>query len=113
MKCYYVELTRMKLGVLTMEPVDEEFRLFSSKRLVKKWLADNGFIYGQRSFFNYPTGAREWFHKDDVGVEYVDVVITKMKLDDRAESKFKNPEEIHREWLPKFLKELEEARAEG
>lgn len=43
----------------------------------------------------------------------MDVVITKMKLDDRAESKFKNPEEIHREWLPKFLKELEEARAEG
>lgn len=111
-KYYYVELIRMKLGVLSMEPVDEEFRLFSSMRLVKKWLTDNGFIYGQRSFFNYPTGDREWFHKDDISMEYVDVIITKMNLDDRAESKFKSLGEIHREWLPKFLKELEEAKSE-
>lgn len=111
-KYYYVELIRMKLGVLTMEPVDEEFRLFSSMRLVSKWLTDNGFIYGQHSFFNYPTGGREWFHKDDISMEYVDVVITKINLDDRAESKFKFLGEIHREWLPKFLKELEEAKSE-
>lgn len=104
-KYYYVELIRMKIGVLTMEPVDEEVRLFSSICLVEKWLTDNGFIYGQRSFFNYPTGDKEWFHKDDIGMEYVDVVITEMDLDDQTESKFKDLGEIHREWLPKFLKE--------
>lgn len=102
----------MRLGVLNMEPVDGEFRLFSSMRLVKKWLTDNGFIYGQRKFFDYPTGDKEWFHKDDISKEYVDVVITKMKLDDRAKSKFKNLGEIHRKWLPKFLKELEETEPE-
>lgn len=78
----------------------------------KEWLTDNGFIYGQRSFFNYPTGDKEWFHKDDISMEYVDVVITKMNLDDQTESKFKNFGEMHREWLPKFLKELKEAEAE-
>ena len=112
MKYYYVELIRKKLGVLTMESVDKEFRLFSSILLVEEWLADNGFIYGQRSFFNYPTGDKEWFHKDDISMEYVDVVITEMNLDDRTKSKFKNLGEIHREWLPKFLKELEETESE-
>lgn len=112
MKYYYVKLIRMKLGVLTMEPVDEEFRLFSSMQLVEEWLTDNDFIYGQRRFFDYPTSGKEWFHKDDIRMEYVEVVITEMNLDDWAESKFKNLGEIHREWLPKFLKELGEARAE-
>lgn len=74
---------------------------------VEKWLTDNGFIYGQRRFFNYPTGDKEWFHKDDICMEHVDVVITEMDLDNQAESKFKNLEEIHREWLPKFFKEME------
>lgn len=45
-------------------------------------------------------------------MKYVDVVITVINLDDWAESKFKNLGEIHREWLPKFLKELEEAKEE-
>ena len=112
MKFYHVELIRMKIGVLTMEPVDEEVRLFSSICLAEKWLTDNGFIYGQRRFLTYPTGDKEWFHKDDLGMEYVDVVITEMNLDDQTESKFKNLGEIHREWLPKFLKELEETGAE-
>lgn len=79
--------------------------------LVEEWLTDNGFIYGQRSFFNYPDGDKEWFHKDDISMEYVDVVITEMDLDDQTESKFKNLGEIHREWLPKFLKELEETES--
>lgn len=91
-----------------MKPVDEEARLFSSMRMAEEWLTDNGFIYGQRRFFNYPTGDKEWFHKDDISAEYVNVVITEMKLDDQEESKFKNLAEIHKEWLPKFLKELEE-----
>lgn len=110
-KYYYVELIRMKLGPLTVEPADREFRLFSSMLLVEEWLADNGFTYGQRSFFNYPTGEKEWFHKDDISMEYVNVVITEMNLDDQTKSKFKNLGEIHREWLPEFLKELEETES--
>lgn len=106
MKYYYVELTRMQIGSIRMEPVDEEVRLFSSMRLVKKWLKHNGFIYGQRSFLNYPDGDKEWIHKDDIALEFVNVDITKMKLDDQKKSKFKNLGEIHREWLPKFLKDL-------
>lgn len=112
MKYYYVELLRMKQGVLTMESVDKEFRLFSSMVLVEEWLADNGFIYGQRRFFNYPSGDKEWFHKDDISIEYVDVVITEMNLDDQTKSKFKNLGEIHREWLPKHLNQLEETESE-
>ena len=111
-KYYYVELSRMKIGILTMEPVYEEVRLFSSVYLAQEWLKDNGFIYGQHRFFNYPTGDKEWFHKDDISMEYADVVITEMNLDDQAESKFKNLGEIHREWLPKALIELEETELE-
>ena len=44
-------------------------------------------------------------------MEYVDVVITEVNLDDRTKSKFKNLGEINREWLPKFLKELEETES--
>jgi len=73
---YYVKLVRMKIGVLTMEPADEEARLFSTMCLAEKWLTDNGFIYGQRRFFNYTSGGKEWFHKDDMSIEYVDVVIS-------------------------------------
>ncbi len=87
-------------------------RLFTYSSLAEKWLTDNGFIYGQRRFFNYPAGDKEWFHKDDMSMEYVDVVITELNLDDQTESKFKNFGEIHREWLPKFLKGLEETGAE-
>lgn len=112
MKYYHVALTRMKLGFFTMESAGKEFRLFSTMQLMEEWLTDNGFIYGQRSFFNYPTGDKEWFHKDDISMEYVDVVITEMSLDDQAESKFKNLGEIHRGWLPKFLKEMEEVKSE-
>lgn len=112
MKYYYVKLIRMKIGILTMEPVDEEVRLFSSVYLAQEWLKDNGFIYGRRRFFNYPTSDKEWFHKDDISMEYVDVVITEMNLDDQAESKFKNLGEIHREWLPKALIELKETELE-
>lgn len=38
-------------------------------RLAEEWLTNNGFVYGQRSFFNYPTGDKEWFHKDDIRAE--------------------------------------------
>lgn len=108
MRSYYVKLTRMKLAVISVEPVDEEFRFFSSKKLVENWLANNGFIYGQRSFFNYPTGYKEWYHKDDLPMEYVDVDIIKIRFDDFTESKFKNLNEIHPEWMQKLLKELKE-----
>lgn len=113
MKHYYlVELVRMKIGVISHEPVDVEVRLFSSMHLVEKWLMENGFIYGQRRFFNYPTGDKEWFHKDDLAVEYVNVDISKMKLDDKKKSKFRDLEKIHREWLPGFLEELNETEEE-
>ena len=112
MEYYYVKLVRMKIGVLTMEPADEEARLFSSMCLAEKWLTDNGFIYGQRRFFNYTSGGKEWFHKDDMSMEYVGVVITELNLDNQTESKFKNLGKIHREWMPKFLKGLEETGAE-
>ncbi len=108
MKLYYVELIRMKLGAFEVEPVDKESRLFSSMGKTEKWLVDNGFIYGQRSFFTYPTGDKEWFHKDDMHLEYIDVNIKEMELDDLCDSKFKNLEKIHREWLPRFFKELKE-----
>lgn len=91
-----------------MDPVDEEFRLFSSIDMAETWLASNGFVYGQRSFFNYPTGDREWFHIDDIDIEYVDVTIMEMKVDDLKESKFKDLKRIHREWVPEFLKQLRE-----
>lgn len=106
MKVYYVELVMMKLGPFTMDPVDEESRLFSSMEKAEEWLTSNGFVYGQRSFFYYRTDGKEWFHKDDVDLEYVNVDIIEMDMDDLSESKFKNLEEIHREWLPEFCKEV-------
>ena len=65
MEYYYVKLVRMKIGVLTMEPADEEARLFSSMCLAEKWLTDNGFIYGQRRFFNYTSGGRKGSERGD------------------------------------------------
>lgn len=99
MKNYYVKLVRMKLGMLSVEPVDEEIRLFSTLEEVEKWLTANGFVYGQRTFFDYPTGDQEWFHKDDIRQEYIDVILMEIDVDDLSESKFKNLGEIHREWL--------------
>lgn len=113
MKYFYVELIRMKIRAITVEPVDEESRLFSSLSLAEEWLTNNGFIYGQRSFFDYPDGDKEWFHKDDISIEYVDVVITEIDLDDQTESKFKNLGKTHRKWLPKFLGEEETDSEEG
>lgn len=103
MKCYFVKLVRMKLVVLTVDPIDEEIRLFSSMKAAETWLADNGFIYGQRSFFNYSKGYKEWFHKDDLSVEYIKVAITEMDIDNLSESKFKNLDEIHKELPQEFL----------
>lgn len=75
-------------------------KLFSSMKAAEKWLVDNDFVYGQRSFFNYPTGDKEWFHKDDMWMEYIDVFIMKMKVNDLTKSKFKNFCKIHRKCLP-------------
>lgn len=108
MKFCYVKLVRMKLSVLCVEPVDEELRLFSSMEKAETWLVNNDFVYGQRSFFNYPSDDKEWFHKDDMPLEYIDVNLIEMNMDDLSESKFKNLKGIHREWLPQFLKDMEE-----
>lgn len=108
MKQYYVELIRMKLGMLKPEPVDKEQRIFTTIEKAEKWLTDNGFIYGQRRFFHYPAGDCEWFHKDDLSLEYIDVIITEMESDDLSNSKFKDLKQLHMEWLPQFLKDLHE-----
>lgn len=77
MKYYYVKLIRMQIAVITVEPVDEGIRFFSSKKSAKNWLVNNGFIYGQRSFFNYPTGDKEWYHKDDLPMEFMAAEVLK------------------------------------
>ena len=100
MKCYCVNLVRMKVGVLFAEPADEEYKLFSSMKAAEKWLVDNNFVYGQRSFFNYPDGDEVWFHKDDMRMEFIEVFIMKLKVDDLSKSKFKNLCKIHRKCLP-------------
>lgn len=100
MVIYHVKLIRMKLCGITVEPVGEEVRLFSSKEKAETWLVGNGFVYGQRRFFNYdPADTKEWFHQDDIAMEYIDVDITEMDIDDLSESEFKYLNEIHREWL--------------
>lgn len=104
MKCCYVKLIRKRIGTLMMETVDEEARLFSTMEAAHTWLKDNGFVYGQRDFFNYSKGGMEWLHKDDISLEYIDVTIEEMDVDDMANSKFKNLKDLHREWLPEFLK---------
>lgn len=111
MECYYVELVRMKIGTWKMECVEEEARLFSTMGAAQAWFQNNGFVYGQRSFFNYPEGGKEWFHKDDIHLEYIDVTITEFHVDDMTESKFKDLGRLHREWLPEFFKEITDDEA--
>ncbi len=49
-------------------------------RDAKKWLINNNFYYGQRSFFNYtPSFAKEWCHKNDQSWEYIDVSLEKYR----------------------------------
>lgn len=79
---YCVTLTKMEQGVLFMEPTKEENRLFSSINKATRWLTDNGFLYGQRYFLNYPDDDNEWYHKDDTYMEFVSVRITKMLIND-------------------------------
>lgn len=75
MKCYYVKLVRVRLDAIFLKTYDDEVRLFSSMDKVEMWLIANGFVYGQRDFFDYPTGDGEWFHRDDMAMERVDVII--------------------------------------
>lgn len=88
--CYHVTLTKMEVVGVTVEPVDREVRLFSSKESAERWLADNDFVYGQRRFLNYPAGYREWFHRDDIAMDRINVTITKIYLDDITEPKIKH-----------------------
>lgn len=55
-KYFYVKSVRMKQKAVTIEPFDDEIRLFSSIEAVETWLMNNGLVYGQRKFFNYPMG---------------------------------------------------------
>lgn len=106
MKVCYVNLVRKKHGTLTMESIDEELRMFSSMEKAETWLLNNGFTYGQRSFFRYPENDKEWIHKDDIIWEYIQVEIKEIDIDDLSESKFKNLNELHKEWLPEFLEQF-------
>lgn len=60
---YCVELVRMQLKAISVEPVEEESRIFSSIKKAVAWLTNNGFVYGQRSFFSYPEDEKECFIK--------------------------------------------------
>lgn len=70
-----------------------------------------GLYMDREVFFNYPEGGKEWFHKDDIYLEYIDVTITEFHVDDMTESKFKDLGRLHREWLPEFFKEITDDEA--
>lgn len=105
---YCVELVRIQLKGISGEPVERELRIFFSIFKAVSWLKNNGFVYGQRSFFDYPENEKEWFHRDDIGINYVDVNIIKMRVNDFSESIFKNLKEIHSKCLSKYLKDFVE-----
>ena len=55
-----------------------------------RWLAENNFYYGQRSFFNYKDNAQEWCHRRDVSREFIDVDIAEYKIDTMTASQYRD-----------------------
>ncbi|MBP3197159.1 MAG: hypothetical protein J6N21_09170 [Butyrivibrio sp.] len=64
------------IGVFKMEDIDCEHRAFLTMKEAEKWLVDNNFYYGQRSFLQYtPADAKEWCHQNDASWEFIGVSI--------------------------------------
>ncbi len=75
---------------MSMEIVDCEHRAFLTMKEAKKWLKDNNFYYGQRSFFEYtPPDGKEWCHKKDASWEYISVSVETIE-DQNAPSRYRD-----------------------
>lgn len=88
-KTILVTLREMELGCLHMEERSREIRCFSSRFMAERWLKQNGFIFGRRSFFKYEGDYGEWIHLHDASWKYIDVEIEEYPVDDEAESQYK------------------------
>ena len=77
-----VELRLMKAGVVTMQQIDTEIRTFSSVKKAYRWLRENDFYYGRRSFLKYEKNEYEWCNTYDRWDKYIAVSIMKIQLDD-------------------------------
>lgn len=81
---YLLKVHHIKQGVTHFEVKREDIRIFSEKDKAEQWLTHNGFIYGQRDFFNYPTNDKEWFRQDEKMQDRIDVVLEEIKVDDES-----------------------------
>lgn len=71
-----ITLEHNSIGIIGKKEIDCEHRAFLTMQEAEKWLEDNNFYYGQRSFFQYtPADAKEWCHKKDVSWEFISVSI--------------------------------------
>ncbi len=79
---YLLKMQRMKMGIIQFEMKGEEIRVFSDKEKAEEWLMHNGFIHGQRSYFQYPENDKEWFHQKEKMQDRIDVVLEEVEVDD-------------------------------
>ncbi len=85
-----ITLEHKEQGFMSMDIVDCEHRAFLTMKEAKKWLKDNNFYYGQRSFFQYtPSDGKEWCHKNDASWEYISVKVETIE-DQNAPSRYRD-----------------------
>ena len=75
---------------------DREEWVFTSEEKAKRFLLENGFVYGRREFCTYEGDEAEWFHRDEsrqmlIGRQQylLTATITEIEVDAEAESRFK------------------------
>lgn len=95
MKLYMVNIELLGLGVVGYDLHDREVRVFSSEEKAKKFLLDNGFVFGRRATFEYKGDEAEWFHSDEFRQALVDgpkylltATITETEVDTEEEFKW-------------------------
>ena len=97
-----VTLEHKKLGAVFVDTVDSEHRAFLDMKEAEKWLNDNNFIYGQRSFFKYDKPEdKEWCHVKDASWEYINVLV-ECYDDVEKESRYKSFDPGMPPWTPRL-----------
>ena len=102
-----LKLSLMRENMISVKPVDEDYRCFSDIDHAEKWLLANGFEFKHRDF--YEGDEKEWCHKYDESWDFIEVDIIEADIDN--EEKYlrlmPGPSPVAEEFALKNIKKLD------
>ena len=79
-KLWSITIVHTKASILTVETIEWETFLFSTKEKAEEWLINNGFVFGKHDIFK-DTEKGYWYHQRDTARNNVNVSLNEIEVD--------------------------------